>query len=27
MDKLTNKEEQVMHALWKLERAFVKEVV
>ena len=27
MEKLTNKEEEVMHALWKLERAFVKEVV
>lgn len=27
MDKLTNKEEEVMHALWLLERAFVKEIV
>ena len=27
MEKLTNKEEEIMHALWKLEKAFVKEVV
>ena len=27
MEKLTNKEEEVLHALWNLERAFVKEVV
>lgn len=27
MEKLTNKEEEVMHALWKLERAFVKEIL
>ncbi|MEE9348763.1 MAG: BlaI/MecI/CopY family transcriptional regulator [Flavobacteriaceae bacterium] len=27
MEKLTNKEEQIMHVLWKLEKAFVKEVV
>lgn len=27
MDKLTNKEEEVMQALWQLERAFVKEIV
>ena len=26
MEKLTNKEEEVMHALWHLEKAFVKEV-
>ena len=27
MEKLTNKEEEIMHALWKLEKAFVKEIV
>lgn len=27
MQKLTNKEEEIMHVLWKLERAFVKEVM
>ena len=27
MDKLTNKEEEIMHVLWKLKQAFVKEVV
>jgi len=27
MQKLTNKEEEVMHILWKLEKAFVKEVL
>ena len=27
MQKLTNKEEQIMQVIWKLERAFVKEVV
>ncbi len=27
MEKLTNKEEEIMHVLWQLERAFVKEVV
>lgn len=27
MDKLTNKEEEIMQVLWKLEKAFVKEVV
>lgn len=27
MEKLTNKEEEVMHILWKLEKAFVKEVL
>jgi predicted transcriptional regulator len=27
MDKLTNKEEEIMHALWSLEKAFVKEIV
>ncbi len=27
MEKLTNKEEEVMQALWQLERAFVKEIV
>ena len=26
MEKLTNKEEEIMHILWKLEKAFVKEV-
>ena len=26
MEKLTNKEEEIMHVLWKLEKAFVKEV-
>ena len=27
MEKLTNKEEEIMHILWKLEKAFVKEVL
>ena len=27
MQKLTNKEEEVMHILWKLEQAFVKDVM
>ena len=27
MEKLTNKEEEIMHALWKLGKAFVKEIV
>ena len=27
MDKLTNKEEEIMHILWKLEKAFVKDVL
>ena len=27
MEKLTNKEEEIMHVLWKLEKAFVKEVI
>ncbi|MCA0133743.1 BlaI/MecI/CopY family transcriptional regulator [Winogradskyella alexanderae] len=27
MQKLTNKEEQIMHILWKLEKAFVKDVL
>jgi len=27
MQKLTNKEEEVMHILWKLEKAFVKDVM
>ncbi len=27
MDRLTNKEEEIMHALWKLEKGFVKDVV
>ncbi len=27
MDKLTNKEEEIMHILWNLEKAFVKEVL
>jgi BlaI family penicillinase repressor len=27
MQKLTNKEEEIMHILWKLEKAFVKEVM
>ncbi|HEX8016533.1 MAG TPA: BlaI/MecI/CopY family transcriptional regulator, partial [Flavobacterium sp.] len=26
MQKLTNKEEEIMHILWKLKKAFVKEV-
>ena len=26
MQKLTNKEEEIMHVIWKLEKAFVKEV-
>ncbi|MGB3776279.1 MAG: BlaI/MecI/CopY family transcriptional regulator [Leeuwenhoekiella sp.] len=26
MEKLTNKEEEVMHALWRLEKAFVREI-
>lgn len=27
MEKLTNKEEEIMHALWALKKAFVKEIV
>ena len=27
MEQLTNKEEEVMQALWKLEKAFVKEII
>ena len=27
MQKLTNKEEEIMHIIWKLEKAFVKEVM
>lgn len=27
MQKLTNKEEEIMHVLWKLEQAFVKDVM
>lgn len=27
MEKLTNKEEDIMHILWKLEKAFVKDVL
>ena len=27
MQKLTNKEEEIMHILWKLEKAFVKDVM
>jgi len=27
MEKLTNKEEEIMHVLWRLKKAFVKEVV
>ena len=27
MEKLTNKEEEIMHILWKLEKAFVKDVL
>lgn len=27
MEKLTNKEEEIMHALWELEKGFVKEVM
>jgi BlaI family transcriptional regulator, penicillinase repressor len=27
MQKLTNKEEEILHILWKLEKAFVKEVL
>ncbi|EIA07406.1 BlaI/MecI/CopY family transcriptional regulator [Flavobacterium frigoris] len=27
MEKLTNKEEEIMHILWKLKKAFVKEVM
>lgn len=27
MEKLTNKEEEIMHALWKVERAFVKDLL
>ena len=27
MEKLTNKEEEIMHILWQLERAFVKDVL
>ncbi|MEN9655530.1 MAG: hypothetical protein RL311_438, partial [Bacteroidota bacterium] len=26
MQKLTNKEEEIMHILWKLKRAFVKDI-
>ena len=26
MQKLTNKEEEIMHILWKLKKAFVKEI-
>ena len=27
MQKLTNKEEEIMHILWKLKRAFVKDII
>lgn len=27
MEKLTNKEEEVMHVLWKLEKAFVRDIL
>jgi len=27
MERLTNKEEEIMHALWKAERAFVKDLI
>ncbi len=27
MEKLTNKEEEIMHVLWRLKKAFVKEVI
>ena len=27
MQKLTNKEEEIMHILWKLEKAFVKDIL
>ncbi len=27
MNKLTNKEEEILHALWKLNKAFVKDIV
>jgi len=27
MNKLTNKEEEIMHVLWRLKKAFVKEIV
>ncbi len=27
MERLTNKEEEIMHVLWRLEKAFVKEVL
>ena len=27
MQKLTNKEEEIMHILWRLEKAFVKDVL
>jgi len=27
MEKLTNKEEEIMHILWKLKKAFVKEIL
>lgn len=27
MEKLTNKEEEIMHILWKLEKAFVKDIL
>lgn len=27
MNKLTNKEEEILHALWKLDKAFVKDII
>ena len=27
MEKLTNKEEEIMHVLWKLEKCFVKDIL
>ena len=27
MQKLTNKEEEIMHILWKLKKAFVKDIM
>ena len=27
MEKLTNKEEEIMRIIWKLEKAFVKEII
>ncbi|WP_336066244.1 BlaI/MecI/CopY family transcriptional regulator [Mesoflavibacter sp. CH_XMU1404-2] len=27
MEKLTNKEEEIMHILWKLEKAFIKDIL